>query len=116
LAFEKTELPQKLGRYHDNVESAFWGWNDIWLSPQFKSWNIETYVERINCESLLIQSDNDPYGTLAQIEVIEKLSPAPTQRVILEDCGHSPHAAQPTATLEAIVQFVGDILNETRYE
>jgi pimeloyl-ACP methyl ester carboxylesterase len=116
LAFEKTELPQKLGRYHDNVESAFWGWNDIWLSPQFKSWNIQTYVERINCESLLIQSDNDPYGTLAQIEVIEKLSPAPTQRVILEDCGHSPHAAQPTATLEAIVHFVGDILNETRYE
>ena len=116
VAFEKTELPKKLGRYHDNAASAFWGWNDIWLSPEFKKWNIETYVANVNCESLLIQSDNDPYGTLAQIEIIEKLSPAPTQRVILRDCGHSPHVDHASTTLEKIVHFVEDILNEEKDE
>ncbi|MDA0238238.1 MAG: alpha/beta hydrolase [Proteobacteria bacterium] len=116
VAFEKTELPKKLDRYHDNVESAFWGWNDVWLSSEFKSWNIEKYVANVSCESLLIQSDTDPYGTLAQIEIIEKLSPAPTQRVLLEDCGHSPHVDQPRITLENIVHFVEDILNEAKDE
>lgn len=116
VAFETTQLPKKLGRYHEDVESAFWGWNDIWLSPDFKNWNIQTYVERLSCESLLIQSDDDPYGTLAQIEAIERLSPAPTQRVILTECGHSPHVDQPGATIDAIVRFVEDSLCEDRYE
>jgi pimeloyl-ACP methyl ester carboxylesterase len=74
------------------------------------------YVEKLSCESLLIQSDNDPYGTLAQIEVIEKLSCAPTQRVILKDCGHSPHFDQAGATIDAIAKFVEDSLCEDRYE
>ncbi len=116
IAFETTELSKKLGRYHEDVASAFWGWNDIWLSPEFKNWDIQMYVEKLSCESLLIQSDNDPYGTLAQIEVIEKLSRAPTQRVILKDCGHSPHFDQASATIDAIAQFVEDSLCEDRYE
>ena len=116
IAFETTELPTKLGRYHEDVASAFWGWNDIWLSPEFTKWDIQMYVEKLSCESLLIQSDNDPYGTLAQIEVIEKLSPAPTQRVILKDCGHSPHFDQSNVTIDAIAKFVEDSLREDRYE
>mgnify|MGYP000011516786 FL=1 len=116
VAFENTGLPKKLARYHENVESAFWGWNDIWLSREFQNWNIETYVKKLTSESLLIQSADDPYGTLAQIEAIEKLSPAPTQRMILEDCGHSPHVDHPNKTLDSIGRFVRDCLDEVRYE
>ena len=116
VAFETTELPKKLERYHADVKSAFWGWNDIWLSQEFRHWDIKTYVENLTCESLLIQSDNDPYGSLAQVEVIEKLSPAPTQRVILKECGHSPHVDQTRATIDAITKFVEDSLCEDRYE
>ena len=116
VAFENTGLPKKLARYHKNVESAFWGGNDIWLSREFQNCNIETYVKKLTSESLLIQSADYPYGTLAQIEAIEKLSPAPTQRMILEDCGHSPHVDHPNKTLDSIGRFVRDCLDEVRYE
>ena len=35
--FGSTDLPQRLARHHDDVDSAFWGWNDIWLDPAFRA-------------------------------------------------------------------------------
>jgi len=46
-AYENTGLRSKLSRFHDDVDSAFRGWNDIWLDPEFRSWNIEEYLPRI---------------------------------------------------------------------
>jgi pimeloyl-ACP methyl ester carboxylesterase len=100
-----TDLPERLGRYHDHVEEAFWGWNDIWLNPAFRDWNIEECLNSIACPVLVIQGDDDEYGTLAQVEAIKRRV-ADSQALILPACGHSPHRDQPTATLEAIVQFV----------
>ncbi|MBC7204158.1 MAG: alpha/beta hydrolase, partial [Pusillimonas sp.] len=67
-AYLNTDLPKRFARYHQNPDSAFWGWNDIWLNPEFKFWNIETYLPKIRCPVLAIQGKNDEYGTLAQIQ------------------------------------------------
>lgn len=104
-----TDLPKKLSRYHCDSESTFWGWNDIWLSPDFRSWNIEAYVKKLTCRSLLIQSTEDPYGSIDQIKCIERLSPKPTKLVLLEDCGHSPHVDQRELTLKSLVDFVSSL-------
>ena len=103
--YESSDLPQKLGRYHEHVDETFRGWNDIWLEPQFRDWNIEEYLAAITCPTLVIQGEDDEYGTLAQVEAIQRRVPA-TQSLILPRCGHSPHRDQPSLTLDAISKFI----------
>jgi len=111
-AYESTSLREKLARYHDQVDSAFFGWNDIWLAPEFRQWNIEPCLHRIRCPVLLIQGRDDEYGTLAQLDAIERQIAAPVERIVLADCGHSPHRDQPQPTLAAITGFVSRLLSE----
>src|SRR4029077_5901324 len=103
--YESSDLPQKLARYHDHANETFRGWNDIWLDPQFRDWNIEEYLAAISCPTLVIQGEDDEYGTLAQVEAIQRHMPA-TQTLILPRCGHSPHRDQPSLTLDVISKFV----------
>ena len=103
--YESSNLREKLSRYHEHVDEMFRGWNDIWLDPQFRQWNIEEYLSPIKCPTLVIQGEDDEYGTLAQVEAIQRRVPG-TQTVILPRCGHSPHRDQPKLTLDAISKFV----------
>ncbi|HYR77817.1 MAG TPA: alpha/beta hydrolase [Pyrinomonadaceae bacterium] len=106
-------LRQRLQRYHgENVDGAFWGWNEVWLNPEFRSWNIEEYLPRIRVPVLLIQGADDQYGTPAQIGVIEGGIAGPAETVILKDCGHSPHLDQPEQTLAMINGFVQGIASK----
>ncbi len=105
ITYETTDFPQRLGRYHANVDATFWGWNDIWLDTAFRSWNIEEYVPRIICPVLCIQGEQDEYGTIAQVEAIKAGAPQ-TQIAMLQDCKHSPHRDQEAKTLELMGEFV----------
>lgn len=107
--FETTDLPRKLGRYHADPEHAFRGWNDIWLHPDFRKWNIEEYLPRIGCPVLVIQGRDDEYGTMAHAQAIQRQVPGPVEILALERCGHSPHRDQPEAVLEAVKRFVDEI-------
>jgi pimeloyl-ACP methyl ester carboxylesterase len=106
--YESSDLPQKLARYHDHADETFRGWNDIWLDPQFRDWNIEEYLAAISCPTLVIQGEDDEYGTLAQVQTIQRRMPS-TQTLILPRCGHSPHRDQPSLTLDAISKFVATL-------
>lgn len=109
VSFESTNLPELLGRYHRDPARTFRGWNDIWLDPDFRSWNIEEYLPRITCPMLVIQGRDDQYGTMAQVEAIRKQSGGPVEVLKLESCRHSPQRDQSKATLEAITRFVNGI-------
>lgn len=104
-----TNLPQRLGRYHDNVEEMFWGWNDIWLDPKFRGWNIEDALGSIACPVLVIQGEDDEYGTLAQVEAIRRRLQS-AQTLVLPDCRHSPHRDQPQAVLASVAKFVSGLV------
>lgn len=104
--FETTNLPEKLARHHQNAARTFWGWNDIWLRPDFRSWNIEEYLPRITCPALVIQGLEDQYGTMAQVEAIRRQCGGPVQVLALEDCRHSPQRDQPEKVIEAMAKFV----------
>jgi pimeloyl-ACP methyl ester carboxylesterase len=106
--YASSDLPQKLARYHDHADETFRGWNDIWLDPQFRNWNIEEYLAAISCPALVIQGEHDQYGTLAQVQAIQRRVPA-TQSLNLPRCGHSPHRDQPSLTLDAISKFVATL-------
>jgi pimeloyl-ACP methyl ester carboxylesterase len=104
-AYRSTDLPKRLARYHQDGESVFWAWHDIWLDPQFHPWNIEEYLPRIECPVLAIQGDNDEYGTMEQIDRIERQA-RQVQLLKIPHCGHSPHREQPEPVLEAVRRFV----------
>jgi pimeloyl-ACP methyl ester carboxylesterase len=104
--FETTDLPEKLARHHRDVGRTFWGWNNIWLHPDFRCWNIEEYLPRITCPILAIQGLDDQYGTMAQVQAIRRRSGGPVEILPLADCRHSPQRDQPEATLAAIAKFV----------
>lgn len=107
-AFETTDLPARLAKYHRDVRRTFYGWNDIWLHPEFRAWNIEDCLAGIRCPILAVQGVDDEYGTMAQIEAIAaQASAAPEVELLkLADCRHSPHRDQEQAVVDAIVRFV----------
>ena len=105
-AFAHTDLPQRLARHHDDVNSAFWGWNHIWLDPAFRSWNIEAELQGIRCPLLAMQGVDDEYGTLEQVRRIRRILPA-TRLLELPECGHSPHRDQPEQVISATIDFIG---------
>lgn len=108
--FQSTDLAERLGRYHDDVMSTFWGWNDIWLHPDFRRWNIEEVLAGIAVPVLLIQGEDDQYGTVAQVEAIARRVSGPVETLMLPDCAHSPHqSVQKDATIAAIAGFVGNL-------
>ena len=105
-AYLQTDLKQRLGRYHDDADSAFWGWNDVWLSPAFRGWSIEEEIRAIRCPLLAMQGLDDEYGTLEQIHGIARRVPQ-AQLLEIPQCGHSPHKDQPEAVIAAVREFVG---------
>jgi pimeloyl-ACP methyl ester carboxylesterase len=103
--FETSDWRAKLGRYHEDPEATFRGWNDIWRDPRFRSWNIESHLESIRCPVLVIQGQDDEYASAAQVESIVEHVPS-AQAVLLPHCGHSPHTEQPEETLMRIESFL----------
>jgi pimeloyl-ACP methyl ester carboxylesterase len=104
-AYVGTNLRERLARHHDDPDSAFWGWNDIWLDPQFRDWSIEREIGSIRCPLLAVQGRDDEYGTLEQVHGIARRVPQ-TRILELADCGHSPHRDQPAALIAATTQFI----------
>lgn len=110
VLYQETGLPQKLARYHAHADSLFWGWNNIWLDPAFRAWNIESCLDLIRCPVLVLQGAQDEYGTAKQVEAIQRRIPS-ASAILLEDCKHAPHRDRPQATLAAITQFFGALPN-----
>jgi len=108
-AYATTELRQRLARYHDHPDSAFRGWNDIWLDPAFRAWNIEASLPGVSCPVLAIQGADDEYGSLAQLDAIERGVAGSFERLVLASCRHSPHRDQEAAVLDAMAAFIAKV-------
>lgn len=105
-AYRDTDLRHRLSRHHEDVDSAFWGWNDIWLDPAFRHWNIEGLLASIRVPVLAIQGHNDEYGTMAQVDGLAA-AVAQAEVLRLDDCAHSPHRDRPEAVIQATIDFIG---------
>lgn len=109
--YRTTDLREKLARHHgSNVDCAFYGWADSWLDPEFLKWNLEEFLPGIKVPTLVIQGENDEYGTLEQVERVCRGISAPIETLILSNCGHSPQRDQRVATLDGIAGFVRRLL------
>ena len=109
-AYETTELRAKLARWHKDVDNAFYGWNDAWLNPKFRDWDISEYLAYIRVPVLIVQGADDQYGTFRQIEIAREECYCPVDISIIGGAGHSPHREAAGATLDAITEFARSIL------
>jgi pimeloyl-ACP methyl ester carboxylesterase len=105
-SFEKGDLAKGLGKYHRDARKTFYGWADVWLDPDFTSWDIrDDYLPRIACPVLAIQGEDDEYGTMAQLDDTKRRVKR-CELLKLPDCGHSPFKDQPEKVLSAIRSFI----------
>jgi len=105
--YETTDLRDRLARHHgDNVDSAFRGWNDVWLDPEFRKWNIEDCLPGVRVPTLVIQGRDDQYGTADQVDAVCRQVAGPCETLLLAECGHSPHREQTEATFAAMKSFI----------
>lgn len=109
--YETTRLRERLAKYHGgNTDAMFKTWTDVWLRPEFRQWNIEEYLPSIESPVLVVQGEEDEYGTLKQVEALVTQVKGPATSLVLPRCGHSPHSDQPEAVLEAAGRFVRETL------
>jgi len=110
-AYELTDLRDRLAVHHgDNVDCAFWGWNRAWLDPGFRRWDIRKYLPDIKVPVLVIQGQDDQYGTAAQISAAQDECAGTVRVSHLPDCRHSPHRDRPQLTIDAAAAFISSCL------
>ncbi len=115
IAYEYGDLRVRLAKYHHDPDNTFYGWNNAWLDPDFKSWNIEYCLHTVQIPVLAIQGVDDQYGTVRQIEVLENLLNRAPEIVMLDNCAHSPHIEQPEKVLLIIDDFARRIDHNAGY-
>jgi pimeloyl-ACP methyl ester carboxylesterase len=104
--YEKGGLRERLAKHHRHVDAAFWGWNGAWLNPEFRKWNLEGSLPRIRAPILVVQGEDDEYGTPKQIEAVQRGAGGRVEVLFLPGCGHSPHRDKEEETLRGMADFV----------
>ena len=106
--YKEGNLRQRLAQYHNHVDAAFHGWHDTWLSEEFKRWNIEEFLPKISVPTLVLQGENDHYGTPKQVEAIAAQIKN-VKTVLMPNCAHVPHREQRERTLELMQNFIKNL-------
>lgn len=111
-SYQHGDLHEKLAKYHGaNTDCAFYGWNETWLHPDFADWNLEEYLPNVKVPLLVIQGEQDEYGTSAQVEAIARQAGAGAEVLLLPNCGHTPHRDQEAIMLQAMVCFIARVFS-----
>lgn len=108
--YETAGLRERLSRYHADVDRTFYGWNRVWLDPAFRSWNVESYAAKVTAPLLLIQGENDEYGTREQLNAIRRAAAGSrVDEIYVADSGHSPHRERADIVVPALIAFIESV-------
>lgn len=102
---ERSGIIDRLGKYHIDARAVFWQWHDIWVDPRFSGWSIEMDIRDLTLPTLLIQGEDDEYGTFKQLDRISRII-SDAQQLRLDRCGHSPHRDRESEVLSSIADFI----------
>ena len=112
-SYQTTDLKTKLEKYHGNkTEEMFWAWAKTWTTQEFRTWNIENFLPSINCSALIIQGEDDEYGTLEQVESIVRQINGKSEKMIIPNVKHTPHKEIPELILNKSVEFIKQLLEK----
>ena len=109
--YASTDLAAKLSRHHGpNTVALFEHWSNVWLSDAFRDWNIESYLPPITCPVLLIQGEDDEYGSTGQVEAVARRVGGPVETLLVPACGHAPHLQHPQRVLARSATFIRTLI------
>ena len=111
-AYAAADLRDRLARYHADVDNAFRGWNDVWLDPAFRKWDITEELAYIRVPILIVQDEADPDGTARQIEAAREECYCPVEVAVLPGAKASPQREAPERTLGTVAGFVNRLLRD----
>lgn len=111
-AFEAGALREKLKRWHADVDCAFLSWSEPWLDPEFRKWDITEALGYIRVPILIVQGENDQYGTLRQLQVAQEECFCPVETAILPGIRHAPCREAPEQTLATVAGFINRLLRD----
>ncbi|HZP78253.1 MAG TPA: alpha/beta hydrolase [Pseudolabrys sp.] len=111
-AYEATDLREKLARWHADPDNTFHGWCDAWLDPEFRKWDITEELAYIRVPILIVQGEDDQYGTTAQLQAAKEECYCPVDVALVPKAKHSPHRDVPGETLAVTSDFVNRLLHE----
>ncbi len=105
-AWQKGKLAG-LHTYHgENTATIFDAWHKIWLSSWFGSWNIEYCLPSITAPVLVLQGNDDQYGSLGQVQAIISAASPHARAEIIAGCAHIPHLEAQNIVLDLMVRFI----------
>jgi pimeloyl-ACP methyl ester carboxylesterase len=108
--YETGDMRARLARWHDDVDATVRGWSDVWLGPDFRAWDISEYLAYIRVPILIVQGEDDQYGTIRQIEIAQEECYCPVEVALLPRARHAPQREAPEATLRTVTDFVDRVL------
>jgi pimeloyl-ACP methyl ester carboxylesterase len=108
-AYETADLREKLARWHADVDNAFRGWNDAWLNPDFRRWDITDVLGYIRVPILIVQGEGDQYGSIRQVEVAQEECYCPVDVALMPGVRHAPHRESPDALLNVVADFTNHL-------
>lgn len=111
-AYETGDLRGRLARWHDDVDNAFLGWNDIWLDPAFRKWDITGELAYVRVPILIVQGEDDQYGTVRQIAAAREECSCPVEVALLPGVQHAPHREAPAVTERVVAEFALRLLRD----
>lgn len=112
-AYETTKLKESLQKYHaDKTDAIFWAWAGTWLNAEYRNWNIETFLRQIACPVLVIQGENDEYGSLEQVYGITNQVTGEASHFIIPKIGHTPHKEATRQVLDRVIDFINQLTNK----
>jgi pimeloyl-ACP methyl ester carboxylesterase len=103
--FQCGDLARRMARHHRDAEVCFRNWNDVWLDPAFRDWDLRPELAAITCPVLGIQGDADPYGTVVHVEAVRESAQGATDLLLLRG-GHAPHLERPALVDGAVAGWL----------
>ncbi|MEW5675438.1 alpha/beta hydrolase [Flavobacterium enshiense] len=111
--YQTTDLKAKLEKYHgEKTDEMFWAWGNIWTTDEFRKWNIESFLQNITCPTLVIQGEEDEYGTLEQVNKIVSQIKGNASSFIIPEVKHTPHKEAPDLILQKSKAFIKSFLTD----
>jgi pimeloyl-ACP methyl ester carboxylesterase len=100
--------PSWITRLHgERGEALLSAWAEGWLSEAHARWGIEDWLGYITVPTLVVQGDEDEFGTLAQVNaIVNRIGGADSW--IAPACGHTPHNQAEAEFVARVAGFIRD--------
>ena len=102
---QRDDIVAGLARSHADPAAVFDAWSGVWVSKQFRSWDIRPSLHRVEAPTLIAQGAEDEYASQEHAHATARAVGANAESVLVDGVSHMMHHHDPEAIVELIVGF-----------